>query len=150
MHVSVADPSLDSPHGYYRGTAEFEQAVFKSGLSYSVLRPTVIFGGEDILIDNIASFVRRLSLFGVPGSGNSGIRPIYVEDMARLIVDGVGKPGNEVVDAVGSETFTFDELVRLIAAQIGQPAWVVPLPAHWAYLSTPLAGLFLRDDIVPT
>ena len=58
--------------------------MIDSGLSYAILRPTVIFGIEDILINNIAWFVRRFPFFGIPGNGRYGVRPIYVEDMARL------------------------------------------------------------------
>ena len=93
VHVSIANPSLDSPLGYYKGKAEVEQEVIASGLSYAILRPTVIFGAEDILINNIAWFVRRLPVFGIPGDGRYGIRPIYVEDMARLLVDAAERRG---------------------------------------------------------
>jgi uncharacterized protein YbjT (DUF2867 family) len=90
VHVSIANPSLESPLGYYRGKALLEQAVLDSGLSYAILRPTVIFGLEDILINNIGWFVRRFPVFGIPDDGRYGIRPIYVEDMAQLMANAVG------------------------------------------------------------
>src|SRR6202142_3129273 len=77
VHVSIANPSLQSPLGYYRGKAQLEQAVVNSSLSYSIVRPTVIFGLEDILINDIAWFVRRFSVFGIPGDGRYRVRPIY-------------------------------------------------------------------------
>ena len=119
LHVSIANPSAESPLGYYRGKAELEQAVIDSGLSYTIVRPTVIFGDEDILINNIAWFVRRFPVFGIPGDGRYRIRPIYVEDMARIMAEAVNAPGNAVIDAVGPETYTFEEMVRLIARSIG-------------------------------
>lgn len=69
VHVSIANPSMDSPLGYYRGKAELERAVMESGLSFTILRPTVIFGAEDILINNIAWFVRGFPAFAIPGDG---------------------------------------------------------------------------------
>ncbi|HEY1502308.1 MAG TPA: NAD(P)H-binding protein [Acidobacteriaceae bacterium] len=75
VHVSIANPSAESPLGYYRGKAQLEQAVIDSGLSYAILRPTVIFGVEDILINNIAWFLRRFPVFGIPGDGRYAIRP---------------------------------------------------------------------------
>jgi len=69
VHVSIANPSLESPLGYYKGKAQLEQAVIDSGLSYAIVRPTVIFGVEDILINNIAWFLRRFPMFGIPGDG---------------------------------------------------------------------------------
>jgi uncharacterized protein YbjT (DUF2867 family) len=143
VHVSIANPSLESPLSCYKGKAQLEKAVIHSGLSYTILRPTVIFGLEDILINNIAWFVRRVPVFGIPGDGSYRIRPIYVEDMAQLIADAVEQHGNTVLDAVGPETFTFEELVRLIAAQVGRSVRLVHLPMPMAYVSTFLTGLFV-------
>jgi NADH dehydrogenase len=148
VHVSIANPSLGSPLAYYRGKAQLEQAVINSGLSYSILRPTVIFGQEDILINNIAWFVRHFPLFGIPGYGCCGVRPIFVEDMARLIADAVEKQTNEVIDAIGPETFTFEELVRLISTKLVKPIHIVHMPALLAYLSTRLVGLFMKDIVL--
>ena len=148
VHVSIANPSAESPLGYYKGKAELEQAVFDSGLSYFILRPTVIFGVEDILINNIAWFVRRFPVFGIPGDGRYGIRPIYVEDMARLIADAADGQGNTVLDAAGPETFTFEELVRLIAERVGRSVRLVHLPMPLAYVSTLVTGWFVGDVVL--
>jgi NADH dehydrogenase len=148
VHVSIANPSAESPLGYYRGKAELEQAVIDSGLSYTIVRPTVIFGDEDILINNIAWFVRRLPVFGIPGDGRYRIRPIYVEDMARLMAEAVDAPGNAVIDAVGPETYTFEELVRLVARSIGRSMRFVHLPAGLAYLATLVAGWLVGDVVL--
>lgn len=148
VHVSIANPSLDSPLGYYRGKAELERALVNSGLRYTILRPTVIFGREDILINNIAWFVRHLPIFGIPGDGRYQIRPIYVEDMAELMAEATEKQDSEIVDAVGPETFRFEELVRMIGTQIRKPANIVRLPVPVAYLSTRLAGLVLGDVVL--
>ena len=148
MHVSIANPSLESPLGYYRGKAQLEQAVIDSGLSYAILRPTVIFGSEDVLINNIAWFVRRFPVFGIPGDGRYRIRPIYVEDMAQLIVGAVGQNANTVLDAVGPETFSFTELVRLIAAELERSVRLVHLPMPLAYFATSLTGWFVRDTVL--
>jgi NADH dehydrogenase len=148
VHVSIANPSLQSPLGYYKGKAQLEHAVFDSGLSYTILRPTVIFGLEDILINNIAWFVRRFPVFGIPGDGSYRIRPIYVADMAQLIADAVDQQGNNVLDAVGPEAFSFEELVRLIAAQVGRSVRLVHLPMPLAYVSTLVTGWFVRDVVL--
>jgi len=75
VHVSIANPSLDSRLRYYRGKAQVERAVAESGLDYTILRPAVIFGAEDILINNIAWLVRRFPVFAIPGDGQYGVRP---------------------------------------------------------------------------
>jgi len=148
VHVSIANPSVESALGYYRGKARLEQAVQESGLAYTILRPTVIFGLEDILINNIAWFVRRFPVFGIPGDGSYRIRPIYVEDMAQLIADAVDQQGNTVLDAVGPEAFSFEELVRLIAAQVDRSVRLVHLPMPLAYVFTLVTGWFVRDVVL--
>jgi uncharacterized protein YbjT (DUF2867 family) len=148
VHVSIANPSLTSPLAYYEGKAELEEAVKASGLSHTIVRPTVIFGAEDILINNIAWFVRHLPVFGIPGDGRYGIRPIYVEDMAELLAGAAEAQTNATIDAVGPETFTFEELVRVIAKETGTSIRLVHLPPAVAYVSTRLIGLFTEDVIL--
>ena len=148
VHVSIANPCLQSALGYYKGKAEVEESLILSGLSYAILRPTVIFGAEDILINNIAWFVRHLPVFGIPGSGRYAIRPIYVEDMAQLLADAVDQRWNSLINAVGPETFTFEELVRLIAERVGRPLRLIHLPTALAYLSTLATGWFVGDVVL--
>jgi len=148
IHVSIANPSLDSPLGYYRGKAQLEKAIVESGLAYTILRPTVIFGLEDILINNIAWFARHFPVFAIPGDGRYGIRPIYVEDMARLLADAVEREENSVLDAVGPETYTFEELVKLIADQVGRGIRTIHVPTLTAYLATRMAGWFVGDVVL--
>ena len=148
VHVSIANPSLDSPLGYYKGKAELEEAVKQSGLSYAILRPTVIFGPEDILINNIAWFVRHFPVFGVPGNGRYRVQPIFVEDMARLLFEAAQSKESYTLDVVGPEIYTFEELVKLIGQKIGCPARTVHLPRSIAFFFTWLMGFFVGDVIL--
>jgi len=148
VHVSIANPSAGSPLGYYRGKAQVEMGLVRSGVAYTILRPTVIFGTEDILINNIAWFVRRFPAFGIPGDGRYGIRPIYVEDMARLLVDAVDARENALINAVGPETFTFVELVSLIARSVGRSMRFVHVPTWVAYIATLTTGWVVGDVVL--
>ena len=151
VHVSIANPLLDSPLAYYRGKAELEEAVKLSGLDYAILRPTVIFGAEDILINNIAWFVRHFPFFGIPGDGRYRLQPIFVEDMARLLVNAAERDashGSYTLDAVGPETFTFAELVQKIGEATNHPARLIHLPRSLAYLATKVTGWFVGDVIL--
>jgi uncharacterized protein YbjT (DUF2867 family) len=125
VHLSIANPSIDSRLPYYSGKAQVERAILDSGLSYAILRPTVIFGVEDILINNIAWFARHFPAFAIPGSGQFQVQPIFVEDIANLAVDAGGKEDNLILDAVGPEIFSFEDLVRLIATSVGSKARLI-------------------------
>jgi NADH dehydrogenase len=150
VHVSIANASRESPLAYYSGKAQVEDIVAASGLAHTILRPTVIFGAEDILINNIAWFVRHFPVFAVPGDGRYGLRPIHVEDMARLMADaaGDGGGGGRIVNAVGPETFAFQELVGRIASQIGVRARIAHVPPRVAYAGTKVTGWFVRDVVL--
>jgi NADH dehydrogenase len=119
VHLSIANPSLDSPLPYYSGKAQVEKEIIDSGLPHAILRPTVIFGAEDILINNIAWFARHFPVFAIPGSGRYRLQPMFVEDLAQLAVASAQQADNRVLDAVGPEIFTFEELVQTIAASVG-------------------------------
>jgi uncharacterized protein YbjT (DUF2867 family) len=114
VHVSITNPTEDSPLEYFSGKARLERALIESGLCYSILRPTVLFGKEDILINNIAWMLRRLPVFGVFGSGQYRLQPIYVDDLAKLAVEQGQETANNIINAIGPETFTYRELVQEI------------------------------------
>lgn len=148
VHVSIANPSLSSPLPYYRGKALLEEAVKESRLSYAILRPTVIFGGEDVLINNIAWLLRRFPVFAVPGDGRYRMRPICVEDMAALAVDAALRDENAVIDAVGPETYTFDELLGLLKRTLNSRTYIVHLPPRLTLALSRIIGVFLRDVLL--
>lgn len=153
VHVSITQPSADSPLPYFRGKAELEAYLRASGLSYAILRPAVLFGGRDVLINNIAWILRRFPLFGVAGAGDYGIQPIHVEDLAVLACETAGTSGDVVLDAVGPESYRFEELVRLVAGAIGRHARIIHMPPwllRWAaaVIGTAVGDVVLtRDEI---
>ncbi len=147
VHVSITNPSPDSPLPYFRGKAEVESALRDTGLSHAVLRPAVFFGGRDVLINNIAWLLRRLPAFGI-ARGSYGIQPVYVGDLARLAVEQGASREDVVLDAVGPETFGFEELVRLVRRAVGSRALVVPVPRTLLLATARLVGAVVRDVVL--
>ena len=148
VHISIANSSAASPLPYYWGKAANEKAVMESGLSYAILRPTVLIGKEDILINNIAFLLRRFPFFLLPGDGSYGIQPVFVEDLADLAVEGVYSKENYVIDAVGPDSYTFKEFVRLIGKTIGAQRPVISVPPRMALLAAQLLSQFVGDVIL--
>jgi NADH dehydrogenase len=148
VHISITNARMDSPFPYFRGKGLVEEAVVRSGLSYAIIRPTVIFGAEDILINNIAWFLRRFPVFAVMGRGEYRVQPVFVDDVARLAVSAGQGEENVTLDAVGLETYTFDELVRLIRSSVRSRARLVHVPPRLALLLTRLVGLVLKDVVL--
>lgn len=148
VHVSITNPSEDSPYAYFRGKARVERMIRDSGLGYGIVRPTVVFGREDILINNIAYILRRVPVFGIPGSGSHRLRPVSVEDVADICVQSGLAETNEVIDAIGPETFTFEELLRLIARTIGAHTLFVHVPPLAALTAAAVIGRVVGDVVV--
>ncbi len=149
VHVSITNPDADSPLPYFRGKALVEEAIRNARFHYAIVRPTVVFGAEDILINNMAFLLRRLPLFLIPGTGQYRLQPIYVEDLARIAVDAANAAGDVVIDAVGPETFSFEELVRLLARVVGSHASIAHAPPGLSLAAARVLGT-LTGDVVLT
>ena len=148
VHVSVTKPSEDSPLPYYKGKALLERALIESGISYTIVRPTVTFGDEDILINNIAWLLRRFPVFAILGEGDYQVQPIFVEDVAELMVSAGSQSENLVVDAAGPEVYTFDTLVRTIKHAVRSRARIVHLPPRLALFLSQVVGVFVGDVVL--
>lgn len=148
VHVSITHPDRNSPYPYFRGKALVEEHLVGSGVPYAIARPAILFGGDGVLINNIAWLLRRLPVVAVGGDGTYRIRAIHIDDLARLCADlGAGNDAT-VVDAVGPESVTFRELVNHIRHAVGSHALVVPVPGAAMPVLTGLLGLVLRDRLL--
>ena len=145
VHVSItgASTALDLP--YFRGKGLVDQALIASGLSYTILRPALIYGPEDILLNNIAWLLRRFPLFMIPGGGEYRVQPIFVEDLAHLAAEGSNRRDNYIIDAVGQETYTFNGLVEILKRAVGSRALILHVPPVTARLFADIIGRITHD-----
>lgn len=148
VHTSVSNPSLDLPLPYFQGKARLEEALKNTVSSYAILRPTLIFGVEDILINNIAYLLRRFPFFAVPGSGEYRLQPVYAGDVAEIAARVGQESENLVVDVAGPDIFSFNQLVRLLAEHVGSRAKVVDLNPGIALRLSQLVGWTVGDVIL--
>ena len=148
VHISITNPSVGSPLGYFRGKALVEEAVINSGLAYNIIRPTLIFGAEDVLINNIAWFLRKFPLFGIPGDGQYLVQPVHVEDVAEAAVSSAESSENTIQDCVGPETYTYGQLIRLIAGCVGANTKIANLPPGLVLFLSRLAGFLVKDVVL--
>ena len=148
VHVSITHAAEDSPLEYFSGKGRLERALIESGLSHAILRPAVLFGQEDILINNIAWVLRRLPVFGVFGDGEYRLQPIYVDDLAALAVEQGSAAGNRIIDAIGPETFTYRQLVETIGRIIGRPRRIVSVPPGLGYWIGRVFGWCVGDVVI--
>jgi NADH dehydrogenase len=148
VHISITNASVASPLSYFRGKGALEDWIRGGRVPSAIVRPSVVFGPEDVLINNIAWCLCRFPVFAVPGRGDYRIQPIFVEDLAEIAVTAGQGEGNTIVDAVGPEVYSFEELTRLIAARIGSRARVVHLPPRLALWLSRVIGYGVKDQVL--
>ena len=148
VQISVTNASQDSPLPYYRGKAAQETALRSCGVPWAIVRPTLVFGKEDILVNNIAWLIRTFPAFPIFGSGGYRVQPVFVEDLAAIAVEAARRESGLDVDAIGPDTYTFEELVRLIASRIRPSARFVHVPPALGIAAGRLVGLALRDVVL--
>lgn len=148
VQISVSNPSIDSHLDYYAGKARTEEAVRSSGLLWAIVRPTLVFGAGDILINNIAWLLRRMPVFIVPGLGAYRVQPVALEDVAEIATWAAEQSDNVTVDAAGPDIVTYAELVEGIAIAVGRRPRFVYLPPKLTLLAGDLVGAYMRDIIL--
>jgi uncharacterized protein YbjT (DUF2867 family) len=149
VHLSIANPSLRSPLHYFRGKALVERALVESGMHYSIVRPTWLFGGEgDVLTNNIAWILRHMPLIAIPGDGRYRVQPIHVDDLARICVRHADVDDDLIVDAAGPEAVSFEELIRAVRSAVGSRAAIIHVPPIVMSAVSQALGWLVRDVVL--
>jgi uncharacterized protein YbjT (DUF2867 family) len=149
VHISITNPSIDSPLPYFRGKALVEYALAQTGTPYAIVRPTWLFGGRrDVLVNNIAWILRRLPVFALPGHGTYPVQPVHVDDLARICVEAATGANDLVIDAAGPEQMQFAHLVALIRTAVNSHGPVIPLPPLLMTVAARALGLLVGDVVL--
>jgi NADH dehydrogenase len=148
VHISITNPDPYSPLTYFWGKAVLEEDLKATSISFAILRPAVIFGQEDILINNIAWLLRRFPAFAIPGDGGYKLQPIFVKDLAELAVRMAMNTEEITLDAIGPESYTFKELVKMIKATLNSKSILFHLNPTLTYWASSLIGRFVGDVVL--
>jgi NADH dehydrogenase len=149
VHLSIANPSVDSQLAYYRGKALVEQALTEAGVPSAIVRPTWIFGGEpEILANNIAWIMRRMPIFPIPGDGSYSVQPIHIDDLVEICIDAGNADGDLIADAAGPETIPFKELIRAVRDATGSHSPIVRVPSTVFQVAARALGFLVKDVVL--
>ena len=148
VQFSVSNASHDAPTAYFRAKASVERIALGSGISTVVVRPTLLFGPGDILVNNLAWTLRHVPVFAIPGDGAYRVQPVLVGDVADLAIRVADGEAVATVDAAGPETFRFGDLVRLLRDRIRAPARLVRVPPWFALFGAKVAGSLVGDVVL--
>src|SRR5438067_234638 len=147
VHISIANPTA-STHPYYASKAQLEEALRSTGMSYAIVRPTLVYGDGDVLINNIAWVLRRFPVFAIPGDGAYRLQPVHVEDVASIAVSAGLAEGNLAVDAAGPAILRFEALVRILHRGVGSRSILVKTRPALALAGARVAGFIVKDALL--
>jgi uncharacterized protein YbjT (DUF2867 family) len=148
VHISVSNPSEDSHLDYYAGKARTETLVRDSGLRWAIVRPTLVFGPGDILLNNIAWLLRRMPVFIIPGMGDYQVQPVAGEDVAEIATWAAEQTDNMTVDAAGPDTISYAELVESIAVAVGRRPKFMYMSPRMTLVAGRVVERFVNDVLL--
>ncbi len=148
VHISVTQASSDSPLPYYAGKGRQEEILKYAGVPYAIVRPTLVFGKEDILVNNIAWLIRKFPLFPIMGTGQYKMQPLYVADLASIAFQWSKSEHPATIDAIGPECYAYEEFVMLIASTMGKKVRFVRVSPGMGILLGKLVSVFVGDVIL--
>jgi NADH dehydrogenase len=149
VHISITNPSIESPLPYFRGKALVEYALAQSGVPYSIVRPTWVYGGQrDVLANNIAWILRRMPAFAIPGDGTYEVQPVHIDDLARICIDTAQSGHDELIDAAGPETMAFRDLVKLVRRAVNAHTPIIRIPPAVMAATARALGLLVHDVVL--
>lgn len=149
VHVSVSNASESSDLPYYANKARIERLVRESGVDCTILRPAIVVGPGDILVNNIAYFLRRLPVFTMFGRGDYRVQPMTLDAFASVAAEAVdGAYSGETLAVAGPRDYAFRELVQEIRQAVRSHAFIVHAPTWAAMAGLTAAGWLLRDVVL--
>lgn len=148
IHIGVTRATTGSHLPYYRGKAVQEEILKESGVPFVVVRPTLVFGDEDILVNNIAWLIRKIPIFPIFGTGKYRVQPVFVGDLAEIAVRSSDERSGTILDAIGPETYTFEQFVRLMASTLGKRTRFIHVPPAVGIAAGRIIGLALGDVLL--
>ncbi|MDO8446871.1 MAG: complex I NDUFA9 subunit family protein [Deltaproteobacteria bacterium] len=150
IYISANGASRDGATPYFRTKWEAEEEVKKSGLEYTIFRPSVLFGPNDAFVNQLAFGMRLSPVFPVFGSGKYKLQPLFVKDLAQCMVKSITEPKavNQVIEMGGPDAMTFNEIVDAVAEALNKKVYKIHIPLSMIKLSARLMGKILKKPPV--
>jgi|SRR6185437_15506645 len=153
VYISGAAADERSSNPAFRAKGRAERALRDSGLTYTIFRPSLVYGPEDRVVNGIAKALRMTPVMVVPGSGRQLLRPLLVDDLAACVALAIGGRGrNGIFEIGGRDAMSFDDLVRLVMEITGRRRPLVHVPEALLLIAGAIAeklpgALFSRDAV---
>ena len=116
IYISGLGVSKNSTSSYFASKYRAEREIINSGLDYTIFRASYIIGKTDHLTKSLSKQVKKGTII-IPGSGRYRLQPIFVEDVAKIILEAIleKKFSNKILDLVGPQKISFEDFVKLFS-----------------------------------
>ena len=145
VHISAMNPQGTTELPYFQSKAIAEQHLKESRLSYAIIRPGLIFGQDDLFLNNLAWMIRRLPVLAIPGDGDYRIQPIKAHQFAAQVIPAGTETHDSVTDAAGPEVHTFNKLIELRSKHVQKKTKTIHLSHEKALTVNNLTGKLMLD-----
>jgi NADH dehydrogenase len=151
VYMSGAGAAPDAKRHWFRAKWRAETAVWESGIPFTVIRPTWIYGPRDVSLNRFVGFARRLAMVPMTNRGNQLLAPVFIDDVARLAADSLvaDEASREVFELGGPETLPMREVIRRALRIAGVPRPIVPGPAPLLKLALQPLRLLPEPPLTP-
>ena len=152
INVSVIGANSNPSYPYLHSKWWGDQAVVNSGLPYTILQPSVLFGSGDEFLNAIAGLVRVFPLVPVVGSGRNRLQPAAAEDVARCIALTVGRESlkGKTIELGGPQQLSYNEIISIVVRTLGKRRLRFHIPVWMMFPTTALMQRLLARPLVTT
>lgn len=131
VYLSGAGAAPDAPRHWFRAKWRAEEAVRASGLTWTIIRPTWIYGPRDASLNRFIGFARQFQVVPMTNFGGQGLAPVFIDDIGRLGADSITDPAaiGQVFEVGGPEVLTMREVIARALRTAGLRRPIIPGPA---------------------
>ena len=151
VYISGAGAAPDAERHWFRAKWRAEEAVRGSGLTWTIIRPTWIFGPRDVSLNRFVGFARRLRMVPMTNAGRQQLAPVFVDDAARLAADSLtdDNAANQVFELGGPETFRMRDIIGTALRVAGLRRPILPGPTLLLKVATAPLRLLPEPPLTP-
>ncbi|MFN2626016.1 MAG: NAD(P)H-binding protein [Mycobacteriales bacterium] len=131
LYVSGAGVGEGRPEEWFVAKERAEAAVRASGMSWTIVRPSWVYGPRDRSLNRLAMLARLLPVVPLTGMGKNRIRPVHVDDVAGAVATAIRTPeaSEQVIEVGGPQFLPMRQVVRIMLRVMGKRRLVLPTPA---------------------
>jgi NADH dehydrogenase len=150
VYVSGAGAAPDSRH-WFRAKWRAEQAVRGSGMTWTIVRPTWIYGARDVALNRFLGFAQRLGMVPMLNLGRQRLAPVFIDDVAALAADALVAPAaaDQVFELGGPEELSMREIIGSALRSAGLRRPIVPGPTPLIKLGAAALSLLPVPPLTP-